>query len=74
MLPKGRKGSKAILPEIYQNVHAVRVHRLAHVDVIVGDVGTQLLQSRCGTGLKVLGLGLSVVFGLEGVVYPFDVC
>lgn len=73
VLPNGGERSDTVLAEIHQNVHAFVVHRLAHVDIIVSNVCTQLLQGRRSAGLELLGLLLAALLGFQRVVESFYV-
>jgi hypothetical protein len=66
VLPDGDEGGGAVLAVVEEDDHAVRVHRLAGVELVVLEVGNDLLGKALGLALEVLDLGLVGALGAEG--------
>jgi hypothetical protein len=65
VLPDGDEGGGTVLAVVEEDNHAVRVHRLAGVELVVLEVANDLLGETLSLGLEVLDLCLVGTLGLE---------
>jgi hypothetical protein len=68
VLPDGDERGDTILAVVEEDDHAVGVHRLSGVELVVLEVGDDLLGEALSLGLAVLDLGLVSTLGLESLL------
>jgi hypothetical protein len=68
VLPDGNEGCDAVLAVVEEDDHTIRVHGLASVELVVLEVGDDLLGETRGLGLEVLDGGLVSALVLEGLL------
>lgn len=73
MLPDGNVGGGAVLAVVEEDDHAIRVHGLAGEELVVLEVGDDLLGIRASLGLEFGDGGVVGTLGLESLLDPLHV-